>query len=184
MRVQRRRSRPRYFVADDGTLVATEVFSREPPSVPIARRFVRDAVIGWEMGDLADTAELVASELVSNAIKHARAHSIRVTLRRLDKEHVRVAVIDRSYALPQLHPADKERDHGRGLVIIDAVAQRWDTDLLPWGKRVWADLKMPQRALPPAPDDPQYNSPGAQVVYVLILLAVAAVVVGGLAARQ
>ncbi|MFF1746558.1 ATP-binding protein [Streptomyces mirabilis] len=176
--------RSRWLQAEDGTPVATCVFTREPASVPQVRRFVTDAVTDWKMPDLADTAELVASELASNAVRHARADVFRVTLRRLSDDRVRVAVIDRSRTLPKRESADDEADHGRGLAIVEAVSQQWDTEPLPWGKRVWADLQTPPLPKMPANEVPIYTSCRAQVVYVLIVVAVACLILAGAAAQR
>ncbi|MGW4170546.1 ATP-binding protein [Streptomyces chartreusis] len=174
----------RRLVAEDGTPVATKAFLRDPESVPDARRFVHSALVDWKMPDLADTAELVVSELASNAVLHARCGAFRVTLRQLASDRVRVAVVDRSRTLPQLANAGDDEDHGRGLAIIDALSQRWGTEPLSWGKRVWADLEAPQLPESPIHREPLYTSPRAQLVYVLIVLAVAVFIAAAVYAQN
>ncbi|MFI6937061.1 ATP-binding protein [Streptomyces sp. NPDC050287] len=164
-------------VAEDGTPVVTKTFLRAPESVPSARRFVHAALLDWKLPDLADTAELIVSELAANAVLHAQEDKFRVTLRRLGDDQVRVAVIDRSRTLPTLADANDDEDHGRGLAIVDALSQQWGTDPLNWGKRVWADVASPLPG-PSGNSVPIYTSARAQVVYVLLLTVAAAVVAG------
>ncbi|MGW0495842.1 ATP-binding protein [Streptomyces sp. NPDC003007] len=78
----------RRLLAEDGAPVAAKCFRREAQSVSEARRFVRAAVEDWGLPELADPAELVTSELASNAVLHARHPSFRVTLRRLSDDQV------------------------------------------------------------------------------------------------
>ncbi|MFD7135400.1 ATP-binding protein [Streptomyces sp. NPDC059894] len=179
-----RRLSGRMQVAEDGTSVATAVFPRERKSVPDARHFVANVLMDWKVPELADTAELVTSELVTNAVLHARAGVFRVTLRRLGDDQVRLAVVDRSRTLPQLGSADDDEDHGRGLAIVDSVSTQWGADLLPWGKRVWADLETPPKPAPPAGGVPAHATRRAQVVQVLMVAAVAVVIVAATAAQQ
>jgi hypothetical protein len=66
------------------------------PSAAGARRLVRTALGVWGLESLTDTAELVVSELVGNAVRHTRCRLIRVTVTRLAADYVRVAVTDTS----------------------------------------------------------------------------------------
>ncbi|MFF3919481.1 ATP-binding protein [Streptomyces sp. NPDC001852] len=120
--------------------VRTEVLPRAMESAPLARRLVRGAVEAWELQELAPDAEVVTAELVANAVQHARAAAMRVTVRRTGERAVQIAVFDRSRVLPFLKSPAPEEVGGRGLGIVDALAQSWGVDRLPWGKRVWADL--------------------------------------------
>jgi serine/threonine-protein kinase RsbW len=110
-------------------------------SAPRARRLVEAVLQTWDVPHLAEAALVVVTELVANAAYHARAESIRVTVTRLDERAVRVAVVDKSRALPHLRPASPGEEHGRGLVLVEAMSARWGVDTLPWGKRVWAELE-------------------------------------------
>jgi anti-sigma regulatory factor (Ser/Thr protein kinase) len=130
----------RAHLAADGASLS-EVFRREPTAVPAARHVVRDALGAWELTGLTEDAEVVISELATNAVLHARLAVIRVTVRRIDEHTVRLAVIDRSRDLPVLGSPSAEDVRGRGMGIVDALATSWGTDRLPWGKRVWAELR-------------------------------------------
>lgn len=169
-------------LGEDGPQTVTKSFPREATSVPEARQFVRAALDEWDLPDLTDTAELVASELATNAVVHARCAFYRVTLSRPQPDQVRVAVVDHSRSLPRVADPGDEDDHGRGLALIAAVADKWGTDRLNWGKRVWADLVVPPAPEPPAREVPMYGTRRAQVLYVLILAAVAGAVIVGLVA--
>nr|WP_300047239.1 ATP-binding protein [uncultured Nocardioides sp.] len=120
-------------------------------SVPAARRFVADGLTAWGEGGLVDAAELVASELSSNAALHASAEFMHVTLERpAAAAGVRVAVEDDGpvgveAVLPRaLAGHDLDWDEldatGRGLTIVAMLAGRWGVDETTRGKRVWADL--------------------------------------------
>ncbi|MGW0947211.1 ATP-binding protein [Streptomyces sp. NPDC002623] len=160
----------------DGLLMISEVLPREPESVPVARRLVRDALSRWQLPRLVEAAELVVSELAANTVNHARADCMRVTVCRVGADRVRVAVIDRSRAMPVLADAGDDTEHGRGLALVDAVSQQWGYDTFRWGKRVWADLV--------ADDEdsiegqvPMHNTPCAQAGYALTALALGAAIV-------
>lgn len=120
----------------------TETFFREPESVARARRLTAAALEAWELDDLADSAVLICSELVTNAVEHAKGASLRLTVTRRPTG-VRIAVVDLSRIRPVTRRKDVDGESGRGLVIVDAVASRWATDPLRWGKRVWAELDAP-----------------------------------------
>ncbi|WNI17245.1 ATP-binding protein [Actinacidiphila sp. ITFR-21] len=111
------------------------------PSAAEARRLVRTALGVWGLDALADEAELVVSELVGNAVRHTRCRLIQVSVARPARGTVRVAVADGSYVrpVPRAQPGDEDVC-GRGLVLVAALADRWGTDPLPCGKRVWAEL--------------------------------------------
>ncbi|MFJ5037916.1 ATP-binding protein [Streptomyces parvulus] len=173
----------RRLLAEDGAPVVSKSFLRDRESVREARVFAHAALLDWKMPDLADTVELITSELATNAVLHAQSAAYRVTLRRLGDDAVRVAVVDRSKTVPHLGEADDDMEHGRGLALVDAMSTRWGTEPLGWGKRVWADVEAPELAAP----DPRfalYATGRAQAIYVLIVVAVAALVAAAVAAQH
>lgn len=121
-------------------------------SVPAVRRFVADGLTAWGEGALVDAAELVASELSSNAALHAMAEFMHVTLERAaDAAYgVRVAVEDDGpVGVEAVTPRASVGDDldwddldatGRGLTIVAMLAGRWGVDETQRGKRVWAEL--------------------------------------------
>ncbi|GAB7181781.1 hypothetical protein ATKI12_1612 [Kitasatospora sp. Ki12] len=134
------------------TLTRTEPLARPttvelpyaPQSASTARRLIRDALADWELGHLADDAELVATELVSNAAKTGCLTTMRVGVARVTNragQAVRISVRDGSRALPVLvGAAAYDAESGRGLALVDCLAVVWGVDLEPYGKTTWADI--------------------------------------------
>ncbi|OMI33556.1 regulatory protein [Streptomyces sparsogenes DSM 40356] len=125
-----------------GAPAYTHVFPREVESAALARQLVRTVLETWHLPQLVDDAMHVVSELVANAVDHARGGHIRFTVTRTDDRRVRLAVVDKSHAEPVLRTVSPSEEHGRGLVIVDALSLKWGIDPLPWGKRTWADLEL------------------------------------------
>jgi anti-sigma regulatory factor (Ser/Thr protein kinase) len=110
-----------------------------PASAGAARRFVAD-VLG-ESHPLIDTALLLVSELASNAILHAGSALV-VCLRVTDR-HLRIEVSDGDPRRPMLKQYDDDAVTGRGLHIVDAMADRWGVAEIEGGKAVWFELTFP-----------------------------------------
>jgi anti-sigma regulatory factor (Ser/Thr protein kinase) len=109
-----------------------------PEAVSAARRFVTDALPASTERDLLDDAELVVSELATNAVRHASS-AFRLSIRR-DGPSVRVAVEDGDRRSPrERHPSPEEHS-GRGVGIVGTLASRWGYDVGDDGKVVWAEL--------------------------------------------
>jgi anti-sigma regulatory factor (Ser/Thr protein kinase) len=115
-----------------------------PRSVPVARRLVRLVLASWELAGLAERAELIASELVTNAIAASApaGHPV-IRLRVTSRMHaVLVAVWDGSaqWPAPQRDGA-ADALGGRGLMLVGALADRWGTEPADeGGKTVFAVL--------------------------------------------
>jgi anti-sigma regulatory factor (Ser/Thr protein kinase) len=106
-----------------------------PASAGRARRFVHDELAALGVADPGAGAELVVSELVTNAVIHAGTD---ITLRVLpDAAGARVEVVDGSTAMPGLRIADSTSHSGRGLVLVEHFANAWGVERLPAGKIVW-----------------------------------------------
>jgi anti-sigma regulatory factor (Ser/Thr protein kinase) len=104
-----------------------------------ARRFVAAAARRLGGADVAEDAALVATELATNAVVHARS-SFNVEVARTDGA-VRVTVTDHRPELPVPRPAARNATTGRGLRIVAAVADKWGTRSAGTGKSVWAVLR-------------------------------------------
>jgi anti-sigma regulatory factor (Ser/Thr protein kinase) len=113
-------------------------------SVPVARRFVR-ARLGDGPADV-DTASLLVSEVVTNAILHART-TVTLTVE-VDDQVVRITVRDGSPVRPRLRSFAPTSATGRGLRLLDHLARRWGVDADPatGGKVVWFELGEPAAA--------------------------------------
>ncbi|NJP43047.1 SpoIIE family protein phosphatase [Streptomyces sp. PRB2-1] len=105
-----------------------------------ARELTRRQLAAWGLDRLADTAELLVSELVTNAI---RAASYEVELRLMRVGKLLVEVSDDNHNLPQLQRADADDTKGRGLALVSHMSRRWGTSRKAVGKVVWFELKLP-----------------------------------------
>lgn len=112
---------------------------RVPESAGAARRLVVRALDAWCLSGLTGSVELVVSELVSNAVRHASGAGVRVSVVRVGERRVRVSVFDGDRTRPRVRQPGPDGEQGRGLLIVAAEATAWGVDLLPGGKSVWAD---------------------------------------------
>jgi anti-sigma regulatory factor (Ser/Thr protein kinase) len=106
-----------------------------------ARSLVRIALAVWGLEDLADDAALVVTELVANAARHTSSRLIRVAVNRLGEDTVLIAVVDKNKEPVIRRNAQADDTAGRGLMLVDALTSHWGVTSLPWGKRVWAELR-------------------------------------------
>jgi anti-sigma regulatory factor (Ser/Thr protein kinase) len=113
-------------------------------SVPVARRFVRARLIHGDAD--VDTAKLLVSEVVTNAILHART-TVTITVE-VAGQVVRIAVRDGSPVQPRIHSFAATSATGRGLRLLDRLAKRWgvDADPVTGGKIVWFEVGEPSEA--------------------------------------
>ncbi|WP_432494822.1 SpoIIE family protein phosphatase [Kineococcus auxinigenes] len=109
-------------------------------AVAQARTFLRTALNAWGAADLLDEAELVLSELVTNALVHTDCAT--GVLLRYDRgaQRLTISVQDRSTRHPRERHADADALGGRGLGIVEAVADDWGVWVEGDGKTVWAEL--------------------------------------------
>jgi anti-sigma regulatory factor (Ser/Thr protein kinase) len=123
------------------SLPDSEVTRRFPATVHgprLARRFVNETLAAWRLEAAADDAAVVVSELVANAVVHARSDAV-VGITRAPGG-IRLAVADRGSELPARADLDTGALRGRGLAMIAAMAQRWGHQVVEGGKVVWAEL--------------------------------------------
>lgn len=92
----------------------------------------------WGCDGLVDDAQLVVTELVTNSMLHAET-ACRVSIE-LSTEALRIEVTDRDPSPPEPQPFDREREGGRGLLIVSSLASAWGIDRRDDGKTVWAEL--------------------------------------------
>lgn len=111
-----------------------------PQTAGRARRLVRRALLRWGLEDLSDSVELLVSEVVTNAVRYAGRP---ITLRLLRTEVLRCEVGDDAPQLPRMRHAGSQDEHGRGLFLVNRMAQRWGATRLSAGKVVWFELPLP-----------------------------------------
>ncbi|GAA1199705.1 hypothetical protein GCM10009654_65330 [Streptomyces hebeiensis] len=121
----------------------TETLPCEPETARRARRLVSAALNTWGIAELVDPGALIVSELVGNAVRHTSCRLVRVSVRRVTDDLVRIGVTDKSHALPRMDLIASGDETGRGLVLVDALSHRWGYDEMRSGKTVWAELVVP-----------------------------------------
>ena len=126
--------------------VAAEAHPRAEIALPAlvssprrARRFVREELEPRGVPtEVIDSAELVATELVTNSVMHARSEVIMTV--ECASHMVRLRVDDHSPVRPVVRNAAPDSATGRGLFIVEQLASRWGVDLHRDGKTVWVEL--------------------------------------------
>lgn len=120
------------------------VFPATPASVAPARAGVRETLTAWGIdGDTADSAVLITSELVTNALTHSAVE--RIVCRLLaTPERLRIEVEDqnRGPLRPVPRQPGPDDQSGRGLLLVEALSTDWGVASLPhrYGRAVWAEL--------------------------------------------
>jgi anti-sigma regulatory factor (Ser/Thr protein kinase) len=107
----------------------------------------------WKLDGFGETTELLASELVANAVVHVgRPMTVRISRR---DDAIRVEVQDESQQLPSLRTPDPTSERGRGVFLVDALATDWGADVHPDdGKTVWFELDITTATVEAHGDDP------------------------------
>ncbi|MEV0537896.1 SpoIIE family protein phosphatase [Kitasatospora sp. NPDC050463] len=121
--------------------VACWELSDGPVAAGEARTHVREQLGVWALDDLVMAAELLASELVGNVVRHAKGPA---RLRLLRSRTLVCEVSDRSAATPRIRRATDADEGGRGLQLVAALSQRWGTRYTSDGKCIWTELPLPQ----------------------------------------
>jgi PAS domain S-box-containing protein len=138
-----------------GRRLHQEVSPGDPAGLAAVRQMVQEAAESWQSGDRADDVVLVTDELVTNALLHTGSGAT-VTVYPLgdNGDRVRVEVTDLSSAHPQLRePADNSLS-GRGLLLVDQLADVWGVESRGGGKSVWCEFA------DDGADDPGADDPG------------------------
>ncbi len=112
----------------------------ELTSASRARSLIRRPLRRWGLSDLQPAAELMVSELVTNAVRYAQG---KVGLRLILEGGLVCEVLDDSAALPRLRHPDDSDERGRGLQVVSQLAQRWGARRAASGKVVWCELPLP-----------------------------------------
>ncbi|MFE1291372.1 ATP-binding protein [Streptomyces sp. NPDC058751] len=112
--------------------------SRELTSARRARRLVTAQLGEWNLEELADTAELLVSELVTNALRHTRG-PLRLNLS-LREDRLVCEVEDTEPLGPVRREADADSEGGRGTELLDLLAESWGSTCTPTGKTMWFEV--------------------------------------------
>lgn len=129
-----------------GGRLQQHVAPNDPAALTEARHMIRAAVRAWGAGERADEIELVADELITNALMHTDGPAV-VTLRVItaSDRRLRVDVEDTSSALPRRREAGEDGVSGRGLLLVDLLTDVWGVDARGSGKCVWCEFVVPAR---------------------------------------
>ncbi|MDQ3304965.1 MAG: ATP-binding protein [Actinomycetota bacterium] len=128
----------------------TTTLEAAPSSARAARRFIAMVLSEWKLPEIVETAELLVSELVTNTLLHARTDT--EVLVRHTGGTVHIEVCDTSVVQPEARTHHRESQTGRGLELVELLADSWGVDLHHGhhgveGKGVWFELSVE----PPAP---------------------------------
>jgi hypothetical protein len=117
---------------------------RYPANLEAARQARRDialALTAWGMPQLVDVAKQIVTELVANAVEHTDAATVGASITRTGLLSARIIVTDTSRTSPLPGTPSPDAEHGRGLLLVGALAHDWGSELVHGGKRVWAELR-------------------------------------------
>jgi anti-sigma regulatory factor (Ser/Thr protein kinase) len=115
-------------------------------SVVTARRMVSELLTAWSAPHDRGDVELLVTELVANVIDHAGDESVLTVEVSLADTWLRITVVDGSAIRPVVRELDHTAVRGRGLQIVEAVADRWGADEHHGSKRVWVEVDAPPGA--------------------------------------
>ncbi|MFE7121977.1 ATP-binding protein, partial [Streptomyces sp. NPDC057654] len=140
--------------AQSGGRLQQHIASADPEALSAARHMIRAAVRAWGARERADDIELVADELITNALLHTDGAAV-VTIRMLPGtgtgtgtdggRRLRIEVEDRSSAMPRRREPGEAGVSGRGLLLVDGLADGWGVESRGAGKCVWCEFACPER---------------------------------------
>ncbi|WP_055551261.1 SpoIIE family protein phosphatase [Streptomyces sp. NBRC 110028] len=123
----------------DADHVATWDLPADPSVVARARRDASAQLEAWGLDEAVFTTELVVSELITNAIRHAKAP---IQLRLIHDRTLICEVSDGSGTAPHLRRARTFDEGGRGLLLVAQLTQSWGTRQTGTGKTIWAEQSL------------------------------------------
>lgn len=113
----------------------TLALAPDASSVRHGRQFVASVLDEWGMGELAETAVLLTSELLTNSVLHART-DIALTVQRRDDSSVDICVHDGSRHTPRRRRHAHDATTGRGIELLERLAQEWEVTTDEGGKTI------------------------------------------------
>ena len=105
-----------------------------------ARQTTRDSLATWRLAYLEETAVLLVSELVTNAVRHARGGRPITLELEASRSRLRIEVTDTDPRWPQPRTPAGFDESGFGFVLVDALAGKWGVRETATGKAVWAEV--------------------------------------------
>lgn len=114
-------------------------------SVPLARHVTLDLMRAWGSPHDQDDAALLVSELVANVVEHVPGEAVLTLELDVAEGWLRIAVIDGSSVPPVVRLRREDQPGGRGLQLVEAIADRWGAEDHHGGKRIWFELRAPTR---------------------------------------
>ncbi|GGJ88090.1 hypothetical protein GCM10011583_19420 [Streptomyces camponoticapitis] len=131
-------------------------FTAEPRVVARVRRAIRLHLSLWGLSDLEDVAQVCVSELVANVITHVGPGTPVTLAVSTDGAHLRIELTDPdARTMPTLLAPTPGAESGRGLMILDAMADRWGVISRPDSKVVWCELATGPEASREQPTNPR-----------------------------
>jgi anti-sigma regulatory factor (Ser/Thr protein kinase) len=112
-------------------------------SVPASRHLVLELLRAWDVPHDREDAALLVTELVANVVDHVGGEADLTLELSLSGSWLRIAVADGSSIPPVVRELSHDRPRGRGLRMVQSIADRWGAEDHRGGKRVWLDLRPP-----------------------------------------
>ena len=125
------------------TLTAAVDLTPVPASVPVARYPVLDLLGAWKAPHDAGDAALLVTELVANVVDHVAGEASFALELTLSEQWLRISVADGSALRPVVREFEAGAPRGRGMRLVEGIADRWGVEDHADGKRVWFELPVP-----------------------------------------
>ncbi|MGY1651154.1 ATP-binding protein [Geodermatophilus sp. SYSU D01119] len=119
------------------TLTARVDLPPSPRSVPVARHLAREVMRAWRAPQDTGDVELLVTELVANVVDHVGGEAVLSLELEYSDGWLRIAVTDGSGIRPVVGELRGDQPRGRGMQIVQAIADDWGVEDVGDGKRVW-----------------------------------------------
>jgi anti-sigma regulatory factor (Ser/Thr protein kinase) len=122
------------------TLTAAVDLRPTTASVPVARHLVLDLLGAWNAPHDAGDAALLVTELVTNVVDHVADEAAFTLEVALSEDSLRISVADGSALQPVVRDLQVAARRGRGMLLVEGIADRWGIEDHADGKAVWFEL--------------------------------------------
>ncbi|MFG2206502.1 SpoIIE family protein phosphatase [Streptomyces sp. NPDC048638] len=131
--------------ADTTPRLRLHVHQADPSGAAEVRSALRRRLDQWRAGEVTHHVEVAASELIANALTHTESGAlICVELVEGDPRRIRLEVEDRSSSWPRRRSPGETATSGRGLMLVEALADRWGAEPRGSGKALWCEFELPE----------------------------------------